>query len=496
VTRPSPRLGHKVRSLRRREGLSQSELASRLGISASYLNLIENNHRPLPSALLLRLAEMFEVELHSFAADDESRLTTALLEALSDPLFEAEEVMASDVRELPSQNPSVARALISLYRAYRNANTAADSLSARLFEGERAGRTGSSHVSSEEVSDLFQKHMNHFPELELAAERLWQEAELEPDDLYSGLVRHLKKAHGVQVRIVPASTPERLLRQYDPREQTLSLSELLPNRSRKMQLAYQIGLLTQSQPLQRLTDEPLLTSEPSKTLARVAFANYFAAAVLMPYEAFLAAAREVRYDVDVIGRRFGTSFEQVAHRLTTLRRPKAEGIPFHMIRIDVAGNISKRFSASGISIARFSGACPRWNIFTAFTTPGMIRIQLSRMPDGSSYFCIARTVQADNHGYHSPPRIHAVGLGCSLGRARELIYADGVNLDNLEAAVPVGVTCRLCERTHCEQRAFPPLREPLVIDENRRGVSIYSPAGARAGDTAERGDAAKPRRGR
>jgi len=480
-------LGHKVRTLRRRERLSQSELASRLGISASYLNLIENNHRPLPSALLLRLAEMFEVELHSFAADDESRLTAALFEVLSDPLFEAEEVMASDVRELPSQNPAVARALISLYGAYRGANAAADALSARLFEGERAGRVGLNHVSSEEVSDLIQRHNNHFPELELAAERLWQEAKLEPNDLYSGLVRHLKKAHGVHVRIVPAGAPERLLRQYDPAERTLLLSELLPNRSRKMQLAYQIGLLTQADVLQRLTDDPLLTSEPSNTLARVALANYFAAAVLMPYEAFLAAAREVRYDVDVIGRRFGTSFEQVTHRLTTLRRPKAEGIPFHMIRIDVAGNISKRFSASGISIARFSGACPRWNIFTAFATPGMIRIQLSRMPDGSSYFCIARTVQADNHGYHSPPRVHAVGLGCSLGRARELIYADGLNLDNLAAAVPVGVSCRLCERTHCEQRVFPPLREPIVIDENRRGVSIYAPVPRRDDEAAKAG---------
>ncbi|HVZ32432.1 MAG TPA: DUF2083 domain-containing protein, partial [Polyangiaceae bacterium] len=152
-----------------------------------------------------------------------------------------------------------------------------------------------------------------------------------------------------------------------------------------------------------------------------------------------------------------------------------EGIPFHMIRIDVAGNISKRFSASGISIARFSGACPRWNIFATFATPGMIRIQLSRMPDGSSYFCIARTVQADNHGYHTPPRIHAVGLGCSVTRARELVYADGLNLDNLDAAVPVGVSCRLCERTQCEQRAFPPLREPLILDENVRGVSIFAP---------------------
>jgi predicted transcriptional regulator/DNA-binding XRE family transcriptional regulator len=475
MTKASARLGQKVRALRRREKLTQSELALRLGISASYLNLIENNHRPLPSALLIRLAQMFEVELHSFAVDDESRLTAALFEALSDPLFEADELLASDLRELPSQNPSVARAVLSLYRAYRSAKASADALSARLFEGEREGRVGFSHVSSEEVSDLIQQHMNHFPELEAAAERLWQDAELKQDALYPGLVRHLKEAHRVQVRVLPHGTPERLLRHYDPQTRVLSFSELLPNRSRKMQLAYQIGLLSLSPVLDQLTDNPLLTSEQSKTLARIALASYFAAAVLMPYEPFLGAAREVRYDIDVIGRRFGTGFEQVAHRMTTLRRPKAEGIPFHMVRIDVAGNISKRFSASGISIARFSGACPRWNIFSAFSTPGMIRIQLSRMPDATAYFCIARTVQADNHGYHTPPRVHAVGLGCSIGRAKELVYADGVNLENEDAAVPVGVTCRLCDRTDCEQRAFPPLREPLIIDENLRGVSIYAP---------------------
>jgi len=185
-----------------------------------------------------------------------------------------------------------------------------------------------------------------------------------------------------------------------------------------MQLACQIGLLSLRSVLDRLTSSPLLTTDDSRSLARAALANYFAAAVLMPYEGFLQSVAEQRYDVDVIGRRFGVGFEQVAHRLTTLRRPRSEGVPFHMIRIDVAGNISKRFSASGIPIARFSGACPRWNIFAAFSTPGMVRIQLSRMPDGSAYFCIARTVQGDSHGFHAQPRTHAIGLGCPASRAR------------------------------------------------------------------------------
>ena len=186
-------------------------------------------------------------------------------------------------------------------------------------------------------------------------------------------------------------------------------------------------------------------------------ASYFAGAVLMPYEPFLAAARELRYDVELLERRFGVSFEQVCHRLTTLRRPGSEGVPFHFLRIDIAGNISKSFSASGIRFARFSGACPRWNAHAAFLTPGLIRTQLSEMPDGRKYFCIARTIQKDTGGYRGQHAMQALGLGCEMGHAKELIYADGLRLD--QPPVPVGVTCRLCERTDCEQRAFPPLQQ-------------------------------------
>jgi predicted transcriptional regulator len=219
-----------------------------------------------------------------------------------------------------------------------------------------------------------------------------------------------------------------------------------------------------------------LTTNESRSLARVALSNYFAGAVLMPYAPFLQAAREERYDIDVIGRRFRVGFEQVCHRLTTLRRSGAEGVPFHMIRIDVAGNISKRFSASGILFPRFSGVCARWNIFAAFLTPGMIRIQLSRMAEGVSYFCLARTIHRDSGGYHSVHPVQAIGLGCRVSDARALVYSDGVDLENMHSAVPVGVTCRICDRTDCEQRTLPSLRYPLQIDENVRGLSLYNPA--------------------
>lgn len=469
-----PRLGAKVRALRRRENLSQVQLAERLGISPSYLNLIENNRRPLPATLLIKLAQMFEIDLHSFAGDDDARLVSDLLEVFSDPLFEGHVLTSADVRELAHGSPAAARAVLTLYQAYQRARESAENLASRVSEGEDLTSVGS-HNPSEEVSDFIQAHMNHFPELEEGAERLWKEARLEGDDLYRGLVRHLERRHGVQVRVARWGEERGTLRRYDPERKVLVLSELLPTRSRSFQLAHQIALLEQRETLDRLVSDPGLTSDASRVLARVALANYFAGAVLMPYGPFLQAAREERYDLDVIGRRFRVGFEQVCHRVTTLRRPGAEGVPFHMIRIDVAGNISKRFSASGIRFARFSGLCPRWNVFAAFQTPGMIRIQVSRMPDGVAYFCIARTIQKDSGGYHAQQPVQAIGLGCQVQYARELVYADGVNLDDLSTAVPVGVTCRVCERSDCLQRAVPSLRQPLHIDENVRGMSLYVP---------------------
>jgi predicted transcriptional regulator len=227
--------------------------------------------------------------------------------------------------------------------------------------------------------------------------------------------------------------------------------------------------------LDRLVRDEQLTTPESRALARVALANYFAAALLMPYQPFLEAARAERYDIELLAHRFGASFEQVCHRLTTLRRPGAEGVPLHFLRIDIAGNISKRFSGSGIRFARFSGACPRWNVHAAFMTPGMIRVQISRMPDGDVYFCIARTIRSDRGGYNQPHTVQAIGLGCDMRHARALVYSDGVDLDDPNAAVPVGVTCRICEHLDCEQRAFPALTHPLRIDENVRGVSFFSP---------------------
>jgi hypothetical protein len=456
-----PRLGARVRQLRRRESLTQAQLAERLNVSPAYLNLIENNRRPLPAHLLIQLAQSFHLDLAAFAVDDEGRLASDLLEVLGDPMFDAAELTSGDVRELASSQPGLARSMLTLYRAYQNARG----------QGGTVDVESGGDVPSEEVSDLLQRHMNYFPELEDLAERVRREAHVD-DDLTRGLVRYLESQHGVTVQVVRAGREPRALREFEPKSKVLSISELLPPRSRNFQLAHQICLLVGRDFLDRMSRDESLTSDEARALSRVALANYFAGCVLMPYQPFLEACEAQRYDIELLGHRFRTSFEQVCHRLTTLRRPGAEGVPLHFLRVDIAGNINKRFSASGIRFARFAGACPRWNVFSAFLTPGMIKTQVSDMPDGTRFFCISSTVRRSSTGFSSRHALLAIGLGCRVEHAKRLVYADGVDLEH---AVPCGVTCRLCTRMDCSERAFPALSAPLVVDENVRSAGFYAP---------------------
>jgi predicted transcriptional regulator len=344
---------------------------------------------------------------------------------------------------------------------------------------EQGGDVDALHQSRfppEEVSDLLQRHLNYFPELEEGAEALTRSAGLDGDALFTGLAAHLQRVTGVEVRIEQTARMQSALRRFDADKQVLYLSEVLRRGSRNFQLAHQVGLLTQADVLDRIASDPLLTTDGSRALCRVALANYFASAVLMPYEPFLRAARAERYDIELLGHRFRTSFEQTCHRLTTLRRRGAEGIPFHMIRTDIAGNISKRFSASGHRFVRFSGACPRWSVFEAFQTPGMLRTQVSQLPDGQRFFEVARTVSKESGGFRAPRTQYAIALGCDVSYANEMVYADGLDLSSHQA-VGIGPTCRLCDRLDCEQRAYPPLQHALTVDEHVRGVSFYAPVG-------------------
>lgn len=468
------RLGEKVRRLRRQRDISQVALASRLGVSASYLNLIESNKRPLPGALLLKLAEALAVDLSAFSDGHEARLDADLIEVFSEPLFDGDHLTNADVRELVQSSPGAARAVLTLFHAWRESQSHADAMAQRFLAADDHPTSSAVRSPSEDVNDFIQAQGNHFDLLETAAETLCHRARLETDDMFRGLADHLARAHGVRVTVVRTVDERGTLRRFDRATKTIFLSELLPTRSRTFQLAHQIALLECRDVIDTICKTPTLTTSDARTLARVALANYFAGAVVMPYAAIREAAQRERYDLDVLGRRFRVGFEQVCHRLTTLRRRGVEGVPFHMIRIDVAGNISKRFSGSGIRFARFSGACPKWNVFQAFLTPGMVRIQVSQMPDGEVYFCLARSVMKDAGGFHDQQPVQAIGLGCKLEHARELVYSDGLDLDNPRVVVPVGVTCRICERHDCSQRAHPSLRQPLSIDENVRGQTLYT----------------------
>ena len=465
-------LGAKVRSLRRRQSMTQVELARRLGISPSYLNLIENNRRPLTAALLLRLAQSLQVDLHTFAASDDTRMLADLMEAFGDTLFEEHGLTTTDLRELVESSPNLTRAVLRLYRSYASVRDSLSTLRERLSARGAAPDPG--RLPSEEVNDFIERRENYFPEVETAAEGLLPRG-LTGDEAYRELVDYLAIKHQVSVRLVTASADPKAVRRFDPQERVLSLSEALAPASRRFQLAHQVGLITQSDLFSHLTRDEDLTTTDSRALARVALANYFAAALLMPYEPFRDAVVAERYDVELLAHRFDASFEQVAHRMTTLRRASSPGVPLHFLRIDIAGNISKRFSGSGIRFARFSGACPRWNVHLAFMTPGMIRVQVSRMLDGMTYFCVARTVLRHLGGYRAPHTVQAIGFGCDVRHARALVYADGIDLENPNTARAVGVTCRLCDRLDCEQRAFPAVHHPLCVDENVRGMSFYAP---------------------
>jgi predicted transcriptional regulator/transcriptional regulator with XRE-family HTH domain len=471
-------LGTKVRTLRRREGLTQAELAGKLEISPSYLNLIEHNQRPLPAHLLLRVAQVLKADLGTFADDSSARLADDLQEVFGDPLFQEHPLTTGDLREL-AENSAAARAVLSLYHAYRSSIDSTRALAGKVYDGRDFPGVNPAHLPSEEVSDVIQQNMNYFPELEAAADEVLRRGAFDRSDMFRSMSQYLRERHSIIVELALVSRDRSTVRRFDPERRALSLSEVLPPWSRQFQVAHQIGLIDARAVIDAILERSsnLLTTAESVKLCRVALANYFAAALLMPYDEFLRTAEEVRYDIELLQHHYTASWEQVCHRLTTLRKQGGSGVSFHFLRVDIAGNISKRFSGTGIRFARFSGSCPRWDVHAAFLTPGRIRTQLSKMPDGTAYFCVARTIRK-SFGYASGDALMAVGIGCPVQQARKLVYADGMDLDNLDAAVPIGTTCRLCERLDCDQRAFPPLQYGLAVDENVRGRSFYVPADA------------------
>lgn len=465
--------GPRIRRLRRERNLTQARMASDLGISASYLNLIERNQRPMSAQILLKLAETYDIELKSLGGDDEAKALTALREVFADPLFRDTGLSPQDIQEVASASPTSAEAISTLYRAYQEAVVNTSLLAERLADRDLLDGGQTMSAPLEEVRDFINSRNNHFPALDETAEELYRNAQLGADEPYVSLRNYLRAVHGVTTRVVPADLMSGELRRYDRHRQTIFLSELLDQPGRSFQLAYQLGYFEQSRAIEDILEGSELEGDETLRLCRVALANYFAAALLMPYAAFLRTAEETRYDLRLLGRRFGTSFEQVCHRITTLQRPGARGIPFFLIRVDNAGNVSKRFSAAGFHFARFGGTCPRWNVHDAFRVPGDIYTQVIQMEDGTRYFSIARTVSRGGSGIGVPGDQYAVGLGCEISHARKIVYSQGYDLDDERGATPIGVNCRLCERLDCSQRAFPPLKQRLHIQDHVRGVSPF-----------------------
>jgi predicted transcriptional regulator/transcriptional regulator with XRE-family HTH domain len=509
-------VGNKVRLLRRQSKVTQVEMAARLGISPSYLNLIEHNQRTLTLPLLLKLGELFEIDLQSFSGNEEAQLLADLTEVFGDPVFRGHDVGREELNEVVATVPSLAAAVLGLYRAYRHAREDVLGLTVRLSgnpfleasshqlltlltsirtyseilrdnvdlaatqrqrfvnvlvkESEKLtdqvnelfeffgaeGMQPPDHAESpaEEVTDYLHAQNNYFQDLEAAAAALRQEIGLAPDSAFESLSARLKSAHGVTVAIEPCGEGAAERRRFDAETGRLHLSEVLPPASRTFQVARQFGLSLCRPAIEARVQEAHLRGEAARALAREVLGNYFAGALLMPYGPFMTAARAMRHDIELLQLRFGTSFEQVCHRLCSLHRPGEEGVPFHFLRVDIAGNIVKRFSASGLRIPRFGGACPRWNVHAAFMNPGRIDTQLAQLPDGSSYLFVARAQSRPGPGFRAPKSHHAILIGCETSFAEQLVYADGLDPGVPGAATPVGTHCRQCERADCAQRAF------------------------------------------
>ncbi len=460
-------LGQKIRRLRQERGLSQQLMAGRLGISASYLNLIEHDERPVTVSLLLKLGRVFGVDLQELSDDSERRLAAALHEVFADAGLNAAGIEPDEIGRLVAAAPKAGRAIVELYRALRAAREDAQAVQIDLSDG----RTRRIVMPTEEARDFFENRANHFSEMEEAAEGL---APPPGAGLGRALAERLATKYGITVEMTPLERMDGALRRFDPRARLLTLSEALPRSSRHFHLAYQLGLLEAREAIDRVIKAAKLSAPESETLCRVGLANYVAGAVLMPYGPFLAAARTLRYDIEGLMNRFAVSFEQAAHRLSTLNRPGEAGIPFFFVRADIAGNITKRFSAAGFHFSRYGGACPRWVVHEALATPGLIRRQVARLPDGTTFFCLARTVEKTGGRFHLPTSHMVVGLGCDVARAPELVYAEGLDLSRGEGVTEIGVGCRLCERKDCRQRAFPPLQHRLVVDEMVKGPSAYA----------------------
>ena len=466
---PRPFAGHRVRATRRRLALSQAEMSRRLSISVSYLSQIENGDRPMTAAVILAFAAAFPLEWADAIPDDEAAMLVGAVAAGADPTIADEAIPEDLLRRAARQQPLLARRLTAIHAAYRRSQ---DQLAA-LDDTIDRGAGEAAPMPWEEVRDWFHNAGNYVDPLDRRAEAL--HAALDPEEpIAAAIERRLAAVHGIGLDHDAPIAPDVPLSAFDPIRRRLSIDRSLPPESVAFFLAHQLARVEMGEAIAQVADAARFAAPESRQLLAIGLANYAAGALLMPYAAYRQAARETRHDIDRLRRRFGVSFEQACHRLSTLQRPGLQGIPFFFCRVDMAGNITKRHSATRLQFARFGGACPLWIVHEAVAIPDRILVQLAELPEGSRYVSMAKGLVKATGSYLRPARRYAVALGCEIGHAGDFIYADQLELRGTGSATPIGISCRICPRTRCEQRAFPPAGRMIEVDPDRRLVVPYT----------------------
>lgn len=459
--------GARLRALRSQHKLTQRELAARLKISTSYVNQIESNQRPLTAAVMMALAQGFNIDLSTLMTDGSDRLLADLREALADPVFGETLPNLQELKTVAANAPDMARAMLQLYESYRKTNERLASVDAVLTRDPQNGV----QTAYEEVRDFFHYADNYIDPLDRAAEALGVElGEFGPNRLRR-LIAYCGEAHDLRVVQTVPTRPD-LMRDYDRRTRTLSINAKLEPATQFFQIATQLAGMEQSTLIGQVLDGANFKTWEARAICHLGLANYFAGALQMPYGAFFKASEAQRYDIEELGHQFGASFEQIAHRLSTMQRPLERGVPFFFARVDAAGTITKRHSATALQFARFGGACPLWNVHSAFEARGQIIRQLAETPDGNRYLCLAWSAEKRSGGYQGVSRRYAYALGCEISHAGRLIYAQGLDLAHA-AFDPIGISCRICERRTCPQRAVPPMTASISVSPDRRAILPY-----------------------
>ncbi len=467
--------GHAVRNVRERLGLTQIDFARRLSLSPSYINQIESNQRPVTAAVLLAISRTFDLDITRFGADDLDRIVADLREALADPVFRGLEPSLQDLKNATTHAPAFAHAFLRLHGALRRLDERRAALDdavvsvAREVDGEARNP-----APYEEVRDHFHYIDNYVDGLDRAAEERNAALDLfARDDAVAVLAQHLRQRHDIVVDMAPADALDAPLIAYDRHRRVATLSRTLDRASQAFRLAALIARFEQSELIDQHVIDAGFRSATAREVCRLSLQNYYAGALMLPYRRFARLARERRHDLDILAAITGASLEQVCHRLSSLQRPGEKGVPFYFLKVDRAGNVIKRHSATRFQFARYGGACPVWNVHEAFEQPSRTLVQVGEMPDGVRYLCLARGTSKPATRYGARERRFALGIGCEISYAGELVYADGLDLRSA-AVAPLGVNCRICPRASCPERAFPPLDREIVLDPDRRGVVPFS----------------------